>query len=137
MKLQAMIYGALEVPEDPFQHVGVRLPWVVHMQTRLLHGIGDVWPGEGEVLKGTCDAPIIRGVVNRFSRGRKLRVRVDGSAAGITMSHAGTSKNILNVLSLGQKQTISCPGDSHTKKEVKVSKISHGKLTMKMIKELL
>jgi hypothetical protein len=31
----------------------VGLPGVVHMETDLLHGVGDVRPGEGEVLKGT------------------------------------------------------------------------------------
>jgi hypothetical protein len=30
----------------------------MHMKAHLLNDVGDVWPGEGEVLERACQAPI-------------------------------------------------------------------------------
>jgi hypothetical protein len=41
------------------------LSWGVHMQAHLLNGVGDVGPGEGQVLEGTSQAPVGRRVGDR------------------------------------------------------------------------
>jgi hypothetical protein len=38
------------------------LPWGVHMKAHLLNGVGDVGPGESEVLKRVGQAPVRRRV---------------------------------------------------------------------------
>jgi hypothetical protein len=62
MKKQAVVDGAPKIAEGALQSREVGLPGIVHMETDLLHGVGDVWPGEGEALKGTDKTPIAGGV---------------------------------------------------------------------------
>jgi hypothetical protein len=50
VKKQLVVYSALEVAEEALESHEVGLPGVVHIETDMLHDIGDVWPGEGEVL---------------------------------------------------------------------------------------
>jgi hypothetical protein len=58
MKKQPVVDGAPKIAEEAFESRKVGLPGIVHMETDLLHSIEDVWPGEGEVLKGTCKTPV-------------------------------------------------------------------------------
>jgi hypothetical protein len=75
---QPVVDGAPEVAKEAFESREVRLSGVVHMETDLLHGVGDVRPSEGEVLKGTGKAPVPGGVLDRVTCGpRELRLRVD------------------------------------------------------------
>ena len=75
---QPLVDGALKIAEEALESREVGLPGVVHMETDLLHGVGDVRPGEGEVLKGTGKAPVPGRVLDRFTRVlRELRLRVD------------------------------------------------------------
>ena len=62
MKKQSVVDGAPEVTEEALERRKVGLPRVVHMEADLLHGIGDVRPGECEVLKGTDKTPVVCGV---------------------------------------------------------------------------
>jgi hypothetical protein len=67
----------------------VGLPWRVHMKAHLLNGIGDVWPGEGEVLGRACQAPVRCRVGDRgpFVL-RELRLSVDRRGVGLAVGHA-------------------------------------------------
>ena len=58
MKKQAVVHRAMEVAEDPLQSGAMRLPRVMHMEADPLNRIGDVRPGEGEVLLGTSKTPV-------------------------------------------------------------------------------
>jgi hypothetical protein len=79
----------------------VGLPWIVHMETDLLQGVGDVWPGEGEVLKGTGKTPVAGGVRDWVTCGlRELGLRVDWGGAGLAVTHLGSLQNVKSVLSL-------------------------------------
>ena len=68
MKKQPVVDGAPKIAEEAFESRKVGLPGIVHMETDLLHGV-DVWPGEGEVLKGTGKTPVAGGVHDRVTRG--------------------------------------------------------------------
>jgi hypothetical protein len=46
-----MVEGALEVPEDAFHGCEMGLMGVMYVETHLLDCVGDVRPGECEVLK--------------------------------------------------------------------------------------
>jgi hypothetical protein len=48
---QTMVEGALEVAEDLLRSRKMRLPRIIHVEAHLLNHIGDVRPGEGEILK--------------------------------------------------------------------------------------
>jgi hypothetical protein len=60
------------------------------METDLLHGVGDVWPGEGEVLKGTGKTPVAGGVHDWVTCGlRELGLRVDWGGVGLASHSSG------------------------------------------------
>jgi hypothetical protein len=50
--------SATQVPHDPLHRGEVRFPRVVHVEAHLLDGVGDVEPGEDEVLKGPDSTPV-------------------------------------------------------------------------------
>jgi hypothetical protein len=46
-----MVEGAIEVVEDALRNREIGLTGVVHVEAHLLDHVGDVKPGEGEVLE--------------------------------------------------------------------------------------
>jgi hypothetical protein len=55
----------------------------------------------------------------------------------MALTHTSTLKNIRNILSLREKEPRSGTSDSNPKKEMKISKVCHGELTMQPVKKLL
>jgi len=45
----------------------VRLTRSMHVKTYLLHSIRDIWSREGDILQGTNQASIVRGVGHRVA----------------------------------------------------------------------
>jgi hypothetical protein len=68
MEKQPIVGGVPEVAEEAFESRKVGLSGVMHMETDLLHGVGDVRPSEGEVLKGTGKAPVPGRVLDWVTR---------------------------------------------------------------------
>jgi hypothetical protein len=62
---EAVVEKATEVSQNPLKSSDVGLPWCVHMKAHLLNDVGDVGPGEGEVLECACQAPVRRRVRDR------------------------------------------------------------------------
>jgi hypothetical protein len=56
---------ALEIFQNSLESGEVGLPWCVHIKAHLLNGVGDVGPGEGEVLECACQALVRRRVDDR------------------------------------------------------------------------
>ena len=71
MKNQTEASSATDVAEETLQCSKVRLPGIMHVKTDLLNGIGEIRPGEGQVLQGTGEAPVgsrISHGINQISR---------------------------------------------------------------------
>jgi hypothetical protein len=51
VKKQAVVEGALEVPKDALRDREMGLTGVVHVEAHLLDHVGNIGPGEGEVLE--------------------------------------------------------------------------------------
>jgi hypothetical protein len=51
MKKQAVVEGALVVPKDALHDREMGLMRIVHVEAHLLDRVGNVGPGEGEVLE--------------------------------------------------------------------------------------
>jgi hypothetical protein len=64
-KKQAVVKGALEVPKDALHNREMRLTRVVHVEAHLLDHVGNVGPGEGEVLESPSQAVIGSRVTGR------------------------------------------------------------------------
>jgi hypothetical protein len=101
VKKLPVVNGAPEVAEEALESREVGLPGVVHMETDLLHGVGEVRPGEGEVLKGTSKTHVPSGVLDWVTLGlRELRLCVDWGGAGLAVNHLGSLQNVKSVLPL-------------------------------------
>jgi hypothetical protein len=101
---KAVVERALEVAEEALESREVRLPEIMHMKTDLLNCIGDVWPGEGELLKGPSETPVCNGVSHRGSLNlRQLALSIDRSGAGIAVNHPSPLQDIPSILPLVKK----------------------------------
>jgi hypothetical protein len=61
---KTVVWRPLKIAQDALHGRQMGLPRVVHVQTYLLHDIGDVGPCECQVLQSSCNAPELRGVLN-------------------------------------------------------------------------
>lgn len=77
----------------------VRLPWVMHVKTRLLNCIGDIRSSESDVLKSSCKAAKIHGNGDAHSSGRELQIHNRGGA-GLAIDHSSSIKNLNHVILL-------------------------------------
>jgi hypothetical protein len=75
---KTVIWHPLKIAHDALHDRQMGLPRVVHVQTDLLHSVGDVKSCKCQVLESTCNAPELRGVLNGRPRvPRQLRLEVD------------------------------------------------------------
>jgi hypothetical protein len=58
VKKQGVVEGALEIPEDALHSREMGLTGVVHVEAHLLDCVGNVGPGEGEVLESPSQAVV-------------------------------------------------------------------------------
>jgi hypothetical protein len=70
----------------------------MHVQTDLLHGVGDVGPCECQVLESSYNALQLRGVLNgRLRVPRQLRLEVDWSRAWLAVRHDRMFEDVKHV----------------------------------------
>jgi hypothetical protein len=102
------------------------------VQTDLLHGVGDVGPGECQVLESSCNAPELRGILNGRPRVPcQLRLDVDWSRARLAVRHDHTVEDVKSVGALMEEQTIRTTLDGDAEKVVKRPEVLHGELPLK------
>jgi hypothetical protein len=74
----------------------------MHKKTHLLNGIGDLRTGEGEILEGTGEAPVLSRIGDGGTlRGGELGASINRGGGGVAFKHAGSLQEIDGVLSLG------------------------------------
>jgi hypothetical protein len=96
-----MTEGTLEIAKDPFGSNKVIFSRIMHMKAHLLDSIGNVRPGEGEVLEGTHKAAISSGISNgRAGISWYLCTSVNWSGARLAVTHAMAIKYIQCILPL-------------------------------------
>jgi hypothetical protein len=109
----------------------VGLPWCVHMKAHLLNGVGDVQPGEGEVLECARQAPVRCRVGDRGHVVlRELRLSVDRHGAGLAVGHASPLQNVDGVLTLVQEETLGPAFGSDSEEVVERLQILHREFPM-------
>jgi hypothetical protein len=135
MKSQTILQSATDIAKNPLDKSEMRCTRSMHVKTDLLHSIGNVRSGKGEILKCTSQAAILRTIWKQqvtITCG-ELSLSVDRGRGRVTLSHTSTLQNISGVLLLGQEQPRGGARDSNPKKVVKVSKIRHSKLTVEHV----
>jgi hypothetical protein len=107
------------------------LPWGVHMEAHLLNDVGDVGPGESEVLERAYQAPVRRRVSDRGPIVlRELRMCVDWRGAGLAVGHASSLQNVDGVLALVQEETQRPTFGGDADKVMERSQVLHCKLPL-------
>jgi hypothetical protein len=108
------------------------LPRVVHVQTDLLHDVGNVRPCECQVLESSDNAPELRGVLNGRPRVPcQLRLEVDWSHAQLAVCHDRMFEDVKCVGALMEEQTIRTTLDGDAKEVVKQPEVLHGEFPLK------
>jgi hypothetical protein len=103
---KTVVRRPLKIAQDALHGCQMGLPSVVHVQTDLLHIIGDVGPCECQVLESPCNAPELRGVLNGRPRvPRQLHLEVDWSRARLAVRHDRTFEDVKRVGALIEEQT--------------------------------
>jgi hypothetical protein len=64
-KEEAVVTRAPKISQNLLESGDVGLPWCMHMKAHLLNEVGDVGPGEGEVLECACQTLVRRRVDDR------------------------------------------------------------------------
>jgi hypothetical protein len=109
----------------------MRLPRGVHMQAHLLDGVGDVRPGEGEVLERTGQAPVGRRISDwgPIVLG-ELRLSVDRRGAGLAVGHASPLQYVDGVLALMEEETLGLALGGDAEEVVEGSQFLHRELPL-------
>jgi hypothetical protein len=104
----------------------------MHVQTNLLHDVGDVGPCEDQVLESSSSAPELRGILNRKPRvPSQLCLEVDWSHARIAVRHDCTLEDVKRVGALVEEQPVWMTLVGHAEEVVKWPKVLHGELPLK------
>jgi hypothetical protein len=101
----------------------------MHVQTDLLHCVGDIRTRQCDILKSAGETPVLGSISKKVTiRTRELNLSVNRGRHRMAVRHAS---------SLREEESIDVPCHSNAQKEVKWSKICHGELPMKLIKQTL
>ena len=98
----------------------------MHEEADLLDSKGQV---RGEVLEGTNEAPVLRGVGDWSAlEGGQLVLSFHRSSYKVAFRHASTLEEINGVLSLRKEQSTVVPCHQDAEEVVEVAKVRHGEL---------
>jgi hypothetical protein len=132
MQKKTVVWRPLKIAQDALHDHQMGLLRVVHVQTYLLHDVGDVGPCECQVLESSCNAPKLRGVLNGRPRVPcQLRLEVDWSRARLAVRHDRTFEVVKRVGALMEEQTIRTTLDGDAEKVVKRPEVLHGEFPLK------
>ena len=110
----------------------MRLPGGVHVKAHLLDGVGDVWPGEGQILQHTCEALVGYRVSDRWLVVlRELRPSVNRRGVGLEVGHASPLQDVDGVLRLVVEETLRQALSGDADKVVKRPQILYHELPLK------
>jgi hypothetical protein len=105
----------------------MRLPRVVHVEAHLLDGVGDVKPGEDEVLKCPSNTPVAGWIDDQGVGGGEFALRINQSHAGLAFSHASTVKDVDGVLPLVEEHALGTALDGDPQEVVERPQVLHRK----------
>lgn len=74
----------------------------MHVETCLLHGVGEVWAREGEILERADDAAVERRIRHWCAcAGGELALDINWRGSRCVVRHAGSVKDVFSILCLG------------------------------------
>jgi hypothetical protein len=130
-KKQAVVKGALEVPNNVLRGREMWLTGVVHVEAHLLDRVGNLGPGEGEVLESPIQAAVGNQVADGGPHvGGDLGLSVDQCGAGLAAAHASMLKDIPSILALVEEEVVGLLLYWDTKEVVEGAEVLHHELLL-------
>jgi hypothetical protein len=86
------------------------------VEAHLLDDVGDVGPGEDEVLKCPNNTPVAGWISDRGASGGDLALHIHRSHAGLTLGHASALKEVDGVLPLVKQHALRTALDGDPRK---------------------
>jgi hypothetical protein len=119
------------IANDSLESGEVGLLWGVHVKAHLLDDVGDVGPGEGQILESAGEAPVGCRVGDRgpIVLG-ELCLSVDMRGVGLAIGHASPLQDVESVLALVEEETLRPPLDGDLE-EVKRPHVLNRELALK------
>src|SRR6185312_12968450 len=103
----------------------------MHIETDLLDSVGEIRPGEGEILQSAGQTPEGSRISHRITQiSRQLRLSVDRSGAGLAINHPSPLQDIEGVLPLVKEKTRRARLNSDAQEMVELTKILHSELLL-------
>jgi hypothetical protein len=84
----------MQVPQDPLHRGEVRIPRDVHVEAHLLDDVGNVGPGEDEVLKCPGSTPVASQIGDRGPAAETLPCISTGVAQGLHSAMPARSRRL-------------------------------------------
>jgi hypothetical protein len=110
----------------------------MHEEADLLHGKADVRSSECQILKCSSKTMTFGGIRKWFAIGYgRFRLGVDRCNTWVAIKHGCTIKEIPGILCLRKNETIFVAVNRNAKEMLKGTKITHGKLGLKLVDEFL
>ena len=128
--------GSFDVAKNALEEIGVRLAWIMHVKSSLLHGVGNVRMCEHQVLKGAGDASVIGGIGHWFAGGGELGAGVEWRAIRVAVCHACAGKYVLSVLTLREEEAEAGTLYGDAEEEVQVVEVLKGEFAVKRVDHL-
>jgi hypothetical protein len=123
---KTVVWRPLKIAHVALHVCQMGLLMVIHVQTDLLHDVGDVGPCKCQVLESSYNAPKLRGVFNGRPRVPcQLPLKVDWCRAWLAVRHDRTFEDIKCVGALIEKQTSQTTLDGDADEVVKRSEVLH------------
>ena len=138
MKLETLARCAAHIAQDPLDEHPMHVFGIMHVQARLLDGIGKVGPRQGEVLECANNAAVESWVSYRCPGiAWKLRLRVHRRGRRLAVTHARAIKDVVGVLFLQEEEPGRLAVNLDPEEEVHGDKILHRELIAELIDDVL
>jgi hypothetical protein len=112
--------------------------WIVHKETDLLNGMGEIRSGEGEVLESSSQAAVFGRIrdAGAVSAG-KFGFGVEWGSNGVAVQHVGALQQFERILLLREEETGGGPMHIDPQEMVYVPEIRHVKLAVKRLNDVV
>jgi hypothetical protein len=131
--MKTMLRRAADVPQYPLQKRQVRCPWIVHMETHLLYGEGDVGARHGEVLECSSQASVRVSIIHSSTISSKFSLGVDRRGDRFAVRHASTLEDVVSILMLAEVESVGGMLNINAEEEVQRAHVADGELGPELI----
>jgi hypothetical protein len=130
----------MSIAQNALNSRPVRLLRCMNKLADMINNIGDIWPGNSEMLKSTNDTAILSGIIIREQHTIKCGKTIRGRhrcRGSLALEHTSTAKQIKRVFVLSENQAIIRMSDLQTKEIMQLAQVLDSKSKTQRSKETI